>query len=103
VDRYGNDKSGVIYRLGTVHFTEPWTNPALRGTVSVKRSSFSNKVGKESPTAGRVESWIGRLPTNTRTDNIAGSWFEVDFGTNAVKPTSYLLRSSYGSFYVPTK
>jgi len=92
----------VIYRLGTRNFTKPWTNPACCRTVSVKRSSNGSEVGVETPGAGKVESWIGREPTHTHTQNLPGSWFEVDLGNVKVEPTLYLLRSYVsGGGYTP--
>jgi hypothetical protein len=82
-----NDKSGILYYIGTNAYTKPWANPHTTSAVLVTSSSLepdslpAHAILNRGSDAGRVVS-----------KNLPGQSFQVDFKTTLVKASHYTLR-----------
>jgi hypothetical protein len=74
---------GIIHWLGTKEGTQPWTNPATAGIVTVHASSVER---------GHTSSLVDLEPQELWTHDVPASWLSVDLGRYRVLPHAYMLR-----------
>eukprot|EP01065_Artemidia_motanka_P047494 TRINITY_DN7457_c4_g1_i1.p1 TRINITY_DN7457_c4_g1~~TRINITY_DN7457_c4_g1_i1.p1 ORF type:complete len:598 (+),score=95.99 TRINITY_DN7457_c4_g1_i1:269-2062(+) len=91
------DRNGVVFHLGCCMGNEPWANPCKRGAVAVTASS----VRKGEPGMGVEHTFKDQI---FYTDDVPGSWIQVDLRTVAVRPNGYRFghRYNYHDYYART-
>ncbi|TNV72110.1 hypothetical protein FGO68_gene17155 [Halteria grandinella] len=89
---YDFDENGALYFLGSFGKKRLWQNPHQIGQVQ----SFASSIG-----AGTVDLFVGRVATNSRTQNEPFSYFGVDLGEGrALLPTCYTIRNRNSTTHV---
>eukprot|EP01083_Nonionella_stella_P060559 158105_1 len=90
------DTNGILYALGSSYGDEEWSNPAVKGFVTVTSNGWH--YGNDN-----ILNVVGRkFKGSCCTKNVAHSWFCVDFGANIkIKPSAYTLRhDAHGAGHV---
>eukprot|EP00658_Telonema_sp_P-2_P078771 TRINITY_DN7460_c0_g1_i11.p1 TRINITY_DN7460_c0_g1~~TRINITY_DN7460_c0_g1_i11.p1 ORF type:complete len:192 (-),score=20.53 TRINITY_DN7460_c0_g1_i11:388-963(-) len=65
------DRNGMLHYIGTNQGRSLWSNPSIKGQVTVMASSCAH---------GEVHELVGRTIANFRTRDEEGSWIVVDLG-----------------------
>ena len=86
------DENGALFFLGSFGKKRLWQNPHQIGQVQ----SFASSVG-----AGTVDLFVGRIATNSRTQNEPFSYYGVDLGEGrGLLPTCYTIRNRNSTTHV---